>query len=314
MILLHTLPPALYVMTYHEVSWSEDYFFRGARIVTPPDIFRRHLAMYKALGTVMSLTEGLHHLRIGSLTRPTFVITFDDGFRGVLKYALPILREFECAAALSVCPSFLFREEFFWRCELWFVANTGSVHLLRHRLKKFGYQQGSLRGWTSHHFSYEVRTCIREFFLENCPSYIADGAWRLFLTPEDCSKLIWEGWVSFMNHSWKHYFYGRLPAEVVAEDLSRSDQELRNLFGSAYTGNLALPFGGAGSLTRAGLEAYRARCPEGVILSNNNVVNFPSEYSPNYVGRIDADNLSVDDLYSVLHKSARLNKKPVGWL
>lgn len=296
------LPAGLYIMTYHEISWAENHFLRGSCMVTPPDIFREHLKFYKSNGNVVSLSEGLQHLRNGTLTTPTFVITFDDGFKGVMRYGLPILREFSSDATLSLCPSFLLRKEFHWRLELFFIANAGGLHILRHKIRKMGYQNGSVKLWTNHHFSEEMRASIREIFNNQCPSHISEDAWRMFLVPEECFKLNGDGRLSFINHSMRHYYYGLLSPREVADDFHHSDTVLRNLFCEKYTGDLAIPFGGMRSLSQEAIEAYRKMCSNGVILWNNNVINLPNEYQPNSIGRIAADNLSVKKLWALLKR------------
>ena len=300
-MILRSLPAGLYVMTYHQISWAENYFVRGAGIVTPPDIFRQHLATYQALGAMLSLPEALALLEKGPLRNPTFAITFDDGFDGIIKYVLPIMQEFTCGVTISPCPSFLLRDEFFWRLELFFLANTGRLPLLRDRLTHLGYDGSSLRSWTLQKFSPEVRACLGELFTEVCPSYIREEAWNMFLTVEDCRKLEREGEFYFVNHSRKHYYFFNRPPGEAAADFHAADEELRSLLGSAYRNDLSLPFG---DLNQDALGEYRNTAKDNVILFNKNAVNFSWEHSRN-IERISVGNLTVAQLVNLLHSCAR---------
>jgi peptidoglycan/xylan/chitin deacetylase (PgdA/CDA1 family) len=76
------------VLTYHAVE-------RGpAPLCVEPGLFREHLAVLAGLGaTTLTVSELARGLRQGRLPRRAVAITFDDGFRSVVREAAPALAE-----------------------------------------------------------------------------------------------------------------------------------------------------------------------------------------------------------------------------
>jgi peptidoglycan/xylan/chitin deacetylase (PgdA/CDA1 family) len=99
------------ILMYHRVTpWSG----RGPAPswnVTPPR-FQAQLAGLLTLGyEPWSLRKVLNHSRAGrAIPRRTFVVTFDDGYEGVYRYAWPILRELKIPATVFVATAYLDRD------------------------------------------------------------------------------------------------------------------------------------------------------------------------------------------------------------
>jgi peptidoglycan/xylan/chitin deacetylase (PgdA/CDA1 family) len=74
-----------------------------------PDRFREQIAGLQRRGYVIRpLAETLRNQRLGLPMPPrTVVLTFDDGFSSVYKYAWPILQELHAPATIFLCTAFL---------------------------------------------------------------------------------------------------------------------------------------------------------------------------------------------------------------
>ena len=77
------------VFTFHRVT----NISRDAMTVSP-EVFRRQIRYILKHHDVVALEEALSHLRGGvRLRRPVAVLTFDDGYRSVYRFAQPTLAE-----------------------------------------------------------------------------------------------------------------------------------------------------------------------------------------------------------------------------
>lgn len=63
---------------------------------------------------VMSLADFLHAHQAGRVIARSVVLTFDDGFRGVLLHAYPILKRYGFPATLFLATGYMGRSEFPW--------------------------------------------------------------------------------------------------------------------------------------------------------------------------------------------------------
>lgn len=73
----------------------------------PPALFVRAIKKWYAAGwRTISLADALAHLRARTPAPPkTFVLTFDDGYASVYRYAFPLLNELGMTATIFVAPN-----------------------------------------------------------------------------------------------------------------------------------------------------------------------------------------------------------------
>jgi peptidoglycan/xylan/chitin deacetylase (PgdA/CDA1 family) len=100
----------LRILAYH--SFDER---AGARILPQffisPEVFERRLAYLRKLGVpVLALDQALEGLRTRTLPPCAVAVTIDDGFTGVHRHALPLLRRYEIPATLYVTTYYLQRQ------------------------------------------------------------------------------------------------------------------------------------------------------------------------------------------------------------
>lgn len=83
------LKSSIPILLYHRIENT------SVSTATPPEVFRRHLAMLKEQGWRSLSTEEFTSVMAGSaVPARSFVITFDDGYESVATAALSILKEF----------------------------------------------------------------------------------------------------------------------------------------------------------------------------------------------------------------------------
>jgi peptidoglycan/xylan/chitin deacetylase (PgdA/CDA1 family) len=110
-----TPAPWLSILTYHRFpgSTATEPFDEGVIDVTA-DEFERQVMVLKKHFTVVGTDELCAFAQGGSLPRNPVAITFDDGYRGVHEYALPILKRHDCKAIVFVATSFIADRSIYW--------------------------------------------------------------------------------------------------------------------------------------------------------------------------------------------------------
>ncbi|MCA9422908.1 MAG: polysaccharide deacetylase family protein [Nitrospira sp.] len=131
---------ALRILCYHGISLDDEHKFREMLFMTP-DLFRKRMEWLKARGfKVLGLGEAVSSLYAGDLPENAIVITFDDGWYGVYKHALPILSSLGFTATVYANSYYMEKETFvynlfvpylFWRTK----AKVLDLDQLGHGLK-----------------------------------------------------------------------------------------------------------------------------------------------------------------------------------
>jgi peptidoglycan/xylan/chitin deacetylase (PgdA/CDA1 family) len=196
---------AWYILLYHNVSWANGSLCRGLNLTCPPDLFADHLETLRNEGRFVSLREGIELAARGPLSAPLFSVWFDDGFRGVREWALPLLKEAGVPAALSICSRITEGREVYWRLKLAWLNSRDCLRMLRSRLRPLGFRTGqSVRSFTLGSFSPDLLKEIDELFDKFAPPSVVDEGRRLFLPPEELQPLWDDGWEP-ANHTAAHY-------------------------------------------------------------------------------------------------------------
>ena len=100
----------LRILCYHGISVADEDEFRPGLFMKPAT-FRSRLGYLSANGyRVLSLDAALQHLKENSLPRDSVVLTFDDGFFGLHRYGIPILKEFEFPATIYLTTYYAAKE------------------------------------------------------------------------------------------------------------------------------------------------------------------------------------------------------------
>ncbi|MCG8668814.1 MAG: polysaccharide deacetylase family protein [Pseudomonadales bacterium] len=231
-----------YVLNYHDISWEENPFISRIGGSFPPDVFAEHLEHLSKAGTLVSVQEGIEATKNGPVNDVLISFWFDDGFKGVRKYAKPILDHHNVTAAMSINSSFLLRKDMFWRCKLSFLDYLDQTRILRSRLKKYGFKFGEqVRLFTLDNFSLEIVEEINQLYATYVSGEFAHDAFRIFDTLSGMQMLQESGWL-ITNHSANHYPIGEASSiGLLQTEFETCEQEVSEhmRFSSEYC---VLPF------------------------------------------------------------------------
>jgi peptidoglycan/xylan/chitin deacetylase (PgdA/CDA1 family) len=96
------------ILNYHRVAPCVAGLPRPTINVTPERFCQQIAGLQQRGYTIRPLAEMLRIRRLGLPLPPrTVVLTFDDGFASVYKYAWPILRELQAPATIFLCTAFI---------------------------------------------------------------------------------------------------------------------------------------------------------------------------------------------------------------
>jgi len=112
---------ALTVVSFHRVLDPADARHAGANpnYTVTTEEFERCLAFFAEHYAVVSLDDVRQALAGAALPDNPLLISFDDGWRDNVEYALPILRKFGFPAVLFIATSFVNSPSGFWQEELY---------------------------------------------------------------------------------------------------------------------------------------------------------------------------------------------------
>lgn len=177
----------------------------------------------------VSLEEGMSKYGDQSITKPIFSVTFDDGFKSVSEYALPILKRNQIKGAQAVNSAFMLGEDTFWRIKLTAILESSAVERLQNFLTPFGYQKGqSILNFTLDHFDQNIVDGIHQIFEEEVSQETKAYISGLFDPPQNINKLAREGW-EICNHSKHHYpVTESVGIHLMKEEFETCQKDLEN--------------------------------------------------------------------------------------
>ena len=100
-----------FVFCYHRVlpfQKAQEQLVHRALYVTPRT-FEKHVKWLKQNGSVVGLNQ-----LFADTKRPKFMITFDDGWKDNLTYAMPILRKYDVTASIFIATKNVDQGRLFW--------------------------------------------------------------------------------------------------------------------------------------------------------------------------------------------------------
>jgi len=130
------LPTAtLPIIMYHNIGNPElDWLYEKP---LPPSVFELQIKYLKKLGySMLTLSEALTSVRKGERKRIA-VLTFDDGYSGIYKYAFPIMRKYNVRGTVFVSSSFVEEDAIPWWEKVAFITSRLPVPA-RLNLELFG--------------------------------------------------------------------------------------------------------------------------------------------------------------------------------
>lgn len=235
------LSPGWYIVLYHDVSWEDSIFTRYIGGTCPPDLFEANIDSLGTIGELVSIDVGEELLRTDRLTKPYISIWFDDGLKGVLNNALPILQAKGLTAGVSLCSKFVAKQEFFWRFKLSYLNHIDGMRFVRSKLRKYDYQLSkSVKEYTNLNFSEEMLADIDQVYVDSTSDSFRQDAFRLFMDKSDVELLHSYGW-TISNHTASHYRMSReYGPERVVNDFLACEEYLKDFTRTNYW---VIPFG-----------------------------------------------------------------------
>jgi peptidoglycan/xylan/chitin deacetylase (PgdA/CDA1 family) len=119
-------PQWLTVLNYHRVNSPEEGADVDHGVVdATPDGFEQQLRLLKEQFTTITLEDLLALLDGGDLPPNPVLVTFDDGYRDNLDFAVPLLRRFGIRAAFFIATAYVSERRLFWWDRLeWLVKHA----------------------------------------------------------------------------------------------------------------------------------------------------------------------------------------------
>ena len=223
------LQPGVYILNYHSISWESSVYTRGIPGYTVPvDLFRRHLQMLTEIGQLVSPDEALSALAEDVVTEPLIVLWFDDGHRGVRRWAVQELERYRVKGALSVCSRFVEREELFWRSKLSYLSHLDLMRFVRSGLRSAGFDVPlHIRAWSVTNFRPKlVGVLDRVLHSDMVPDEVIEQGCNEFMAMEDIIALKNREWL-LANHTAAHYPV--LDEACAAKSFAECDKFLQDL-------------------------------------------------------------------------------------
>lgn len=90
------------ILMYHRVSPTPVY----DQLTVTPKRFAEQMGHLRRHSRILSLAQAVDELQNSEIVRSGIVVTFDDGYRDNLEFALPILRQFDIPATIFVTTAF----------------------------------------------------------------------------------------------------------------------------------------------------------------------------------------------------------------
>jgi peptidoglycan/xylan/chitin deacetylase (PgdA/CDA1 family) len=218
--------------------------------ISPEDLRAVLRWLRKAGVAVVSLDEIPDRLRTASA--PRFIcLTFDDGYRDNLTYALPVLREFGAPFSVNVTNGFIDRTASVWWYFLETVVSCGTnvQFSWQDQVRRYSTATPSERNQALD----AISTLIRGLGVERDQliRVIAeasgidpfDSARRLCLDWEELARLAAEPLVTIGAHTRSHHSLNRLSEAEWTDEVARPREELASRLGREIR-HFAYPFGG----------------------------------------------------------------------
>lgn len=237
-------PHDLLILMYHRVipgpevkNWVQPGMY------VKPGTFENHLRFLNKHFRIIGLDSSLLYFEktsIGSVRRPSCILTFDDGWDDFYQHAFPILQAYKAPATVFLPTDFIGSRKWFWTDRLAYLlsmaAKGGELkRVLANRQHPF------FRGLVIRKGSLEVLretaiSSLKSLRIEEIDAIIGelasslrmsqDPPGRAFLTWEEVREMSESGLINFGSHTRSHSILTTLDAGEISEELSQSREKL----------------------------------------------------------------------------------------
>lgn len=215
-------PKGVYILAYHSVpnlaragEWEIAYH----RVATSVDYFRSHLRYLMSFMVPIPLSD-VPRVLSGSLDQRYFVMTFDDGYRNILRTAVPILADLRIKPTMFACYDFASGKRTYFRVLLYVLLHRGATGALVEAFRRC-FPNDPIDGRTVEAFS-------KNRYAPGVTEEAVESAWRTacgnepppqaFLTIEEIQQLAQRGW-EIGNHTRSHPSLSELSDERMENEI-----------------------------------------------------------------------------------------------
>ncbi len=160
--------PEIEVLVYHFVTDRKDEFALSGHTVKT-DVFKKQLQYLSEKYTIVSLKKIPDLLCEETGNRPIAAICFDDGYRGNLTEAYPVLSELNIPATMFICSSIIDNKDILWRDKVRYIIQTKLtdefIDYLKNKDKPVRYRFKRLKKKTFYNWSKDEKS-IRDMSIQ----------------------------------------------------------------------------------------------------------------------------------------------------
>jgi len=239
---------SLTVFIYHEVTDDPSPFSRECDLAVSTQLFAQQLQFIRETFTVMTLDE----LLAGTVPPRAALITFDDGFAGAFRCALPLLRSRQLPSTLFLNMGTLVGEPCWSACVAYLCHHVpGFLAFLAERQGRHVLQEPYVACTPA--LIAEWEALQGDAYLTRLSDYAGPCA-----TPQDLAAVEGDPLVTFGNHGYRHCTFVGLPEAERDEMIQANAAALARYRNTRPV--VAFPFGRPGrSYLRSHVEQLAAQ-------------------------------------------------------
>lgn len=157
------------LMLHHVRPWHGRAYAPNRELEITPEFFDAALQHVRRNGwIIVSMDEAIERLRSGRSDKPFLVLTFDDGYRDTLEWALPIMQRERAPATLYITQGFVERS-----ATMWWLDIEESIRRLSHVQIRVRGVPGSMRTQTDAEKQFAAFEILRH--LRSAPQHVIDA-------------------------------------------------------------------------------------------------------------------------------------------
>lgn len=263
----------VHIAAYHSVAPSDGPFTRSLPLRHTPAEFEAQMAYLRRHYRPTSLRRVVEALEQDRPLDRAVVVTFDDGFRDVLTYALPILRHYQIPATMFLVTSVVDNIDLIWRHKLaWLVSNGHSkraVDALQAAFQHCGIEVPVDRFRRGTEATPDLFELTRRFFRADVVTPVLDGLladagrsgaaladeYRPYVALSDLKNND-DAWLDFGNHTHTHPMLSALSPPQQERELAMAHDLITRWTGRPPLA-AAFPFGLRDSYNPVTIAAVR---------------------------------------------------------
>lgn len=236
------------IIYYHGVG-NEHNLLKSLDLTISTETFKEHILFLKNNYTILSLNQYLQLLYSNEYIKNAVVITFDDAYKNLLRYAIPLLIEYKLSATINVISGLVGNKRLFWRSKLNYIMELGLgkeyIGIIKKHYKIQEYanlHEGNILSWTKENYSNKIQlSCQEVFYNHSIDEEELAGEAELFWDISDFDGIDKE-LISFGNHTHTHPVLARLNKEDQKKEILKCKRFLNDHLGISSP-PFSIPFG-----------------------------------------------------------------------